>query len=1167
MTSSCNLARALQWHLSKNRLLPSATRVTSLLLPFLNPKSMRIRIVSFTSILCSLLSILSASAQNLPNTTRLLRFPTTNDRQVVFCYAGELYTVSKDGGLARRLTTAPGYTSFPRFSPDGKQVAFSSEYDGNREVYVMPAEGGTPKRLTISATLGRDDVSDRMGPNNLVMAWENTKPLVVYRSRMKSFNDFIGSLFTVGLDAELPQQLPVPRGGFCSFSPDDSKMAYNRVFREFRTWKHYRGGMADDIWIYDFKTGKVENITNNPAQDICPMWGPDNKIYFISDRDNRMNLFSVDLTSKETKQLTKFTDYDIKFPSIGKNSIVFEQAGYIWRFDLATGQATPLPIEIKEDFAIGRSALVDASKHVESVNLAPDGERTIVVARGDLFSVPARHGTARNLTKTSNAHERDAVWSPDGKWIAYNSDATGENELYVRSQDGKGEPVQVTSGTDTYNYHASWSPDSKKLLWSDRLQRLRYVDITSKTVTEVDQDKFGEIGNYNWSPDSQWVTWDRPEENGLPQIYLYSLAGKQKTAVTDSWYGSGEAVFSDDGKYLLLSSARNFKPTFGDEEFANVYREMERVYIVTLAKDTENPLAPRSDEVGKGEQKREKEKQKEAAEKKPEEKAGEKKPEEKKGEVAKKPVVVKVDTDGIQNRIMGLDIKASNYRNIRMVEDRIFYLRRAEPEDGDDDGDGFGGGDQKSHLCAYSLEDRKETVIGDVNDYQISFDAKKMLVKIKKDYAIIDLPKDKIETKDHEHKIEGLDMQLDRHAEWNQIYFECWRHMRDFFFSPTMNGVDWKAVRDKYAALLPYVNHRNDLTYLLGELIAELNNGHTYVAGGERPDTPRIKLGLLGAEVSRDQASRAYRVDRILPGENWDKHTRSPLTMVGVNVKEGDYIIAIDGTPVSKLSNLYEALIGTADKQVTLRVNSKPSDAGARDVTVVPTGNEAPLYYLDWVRKNLDYVSKKTGGDVAYLHIPDMGTGGLNEFTKMYFPQIRKRALIVDVRGNGGGFVSPLVIERLRRALVMVGIARNGMPTTDPPNTFLGPMVTLMDEFSASDGDIFPYRFKSMGLGKLIGKRSWGGVIGIRNSLPLVDGGQFFKPEFAPFSKDGKEWVIEGHGVDPDIVVDNDPGKEFKGEDQQLDRAIQEIQEELKTKRYDLPSPPPWPNRNPDKSS
>src|SRR4051812_8814275 len=526
----------------------------------------------------------AASAQALPNTTRLLRFPTTNGSQIVFCYAGELYTVAKEGGIARRLTSGPGYTSFPHFSGDGKQLAFTSQYDGNTEVYVMPGDGGVPKRITTTTTVGRDDVSDRMGPNNIVMTWQNTKPLVVFRSRMRTFNSFIGELFTAGLDGDLPQELPVPRGGFASFSPDDSKMAYNRVFREFRTWKHYRGGMADDVWIFDFRTGQTTNVTNDPSQDICPMWGADNRIYFTSDRDGRMNLFSTDLSGKDTKQLTTFKDYDIKFPSMGKDAIVFEQAGYIWRYDMASGQSAVVPIDIKEDLASGRSALVDASKHVQSATTAPDGQRVAVIARGDLFSVPAKDGTARNLTRTSNAHERDAAWSPDGKWIAYNSDITGENELYVRAQDGKGQPQQLTSNADTYYYQPLWSPDSKKLLWSDRLQRLRYVDVATKAVTEVDQDKVGEIQGYDWSPDSQWIAWSRPEENGLARVYLFSTANKQQTAVTDNWYNSSNPAFSDDGKYLMLASARDFRALFGEEEFEIIYRDMERIYLVTLSK-------------------------------------------------------------------------------------------------------------------------------------------------------------------------------------------------------------------------------------------------------------------------------------------------------------------------------------------------------------------------------------------------------------------------------------------------------------------------------------------------------------------------------------------------------------------------------------------------------
>jgi tricorn protease len=1120
-----------------------------------------------------------ASAQNLPNTTRLLRFPTTNGQQIVFCYAGELYTVAKEGGIARRLTSGPGYTSFPHFSGDGKQLAFTSQYDGNTEVYVMPGDGGEPKRITTTTTVGRDDVSDRMGPNNIVMTWENTKPLVVFRSRMRTFNSFIGELFTAGLDGDLPQQLPVPRGGFTSFSPDDSKMAYNRVFREFRTWKHYRGGMADDVWIFDFKTGQTTNVTNDPSQDICPMWGADNRIYFISDRDGRMNLFSTDLTGKDTKQLTTFKDYDIKFPTIGKDAIVFEQAGYIWRYDMASGQAAVVPIDIKEDFASGRSALVDASKNVQSVSPGPDGQRVIAVARGDLFSVPGKDGTPRNLTKTSNAHERDAVWSPDGKWIAYNSDATGENELYVRSQDGKGEPTQLTSNADTYYYAAIWSPDSKKLMWADRLQRLRFIDVASKAVTQVDQSKESEIRGYDWSPDSNWIAWSRQEENGGNRVYLFSLADKKQTPVTDEWYSADNPTFSDDGKYLMLTSGRDFKPLFDETDFGNVYRDLERVYLVTLAKETENPLGPRSDEVGKKKEKdkdkekpedkgKEADKDKAKSDKKPAEDAKKDDKEKDKDPGAKKPVTVKVDLDGIHDRLVALDIPSANYSNLRMINDRIFYMRRTVADDRGDEDDA-GPDSRRYHLCSYSLEDRKETVHGDVSNYEITYDGKKMLVKVGKEYAMIDLPKDKIELKDEKAgkdfrlKLTGLDMKLDRHAEWTQIYNEAWRHMRDFFYAPNMNGVDWKAMRDKYAALVPFVNHRNDLTYLMGELIGELNNGHAYVGGGERPETPRIKLGLLGAQLSRDPATKAYKIERILPGENWNKHARSPLTAIGVNVKAGDYILAVNGTPVSSLANIFDALIGTADKQVILRVNSKPSDDGARDITVVPVADESPLYYRAWVQKNVDEVSKKTNGEVGYIHIPDMGQDGLNEFTKQYFPQVRKKGLIVDVRGNGGGFVSPLVIDRLRRALVMVEIARNGTPQTNPPLTFLGPMVALCDEFSASDGDIFPFRFKSNGLGKLIGKRTWGGVVGIRNPLPLTDGGQIFRPEFAPYSKEGKGWVIEGHGVDPDIVVDNDPAKEFRGEDEQLNRAIEEIQKDMKTKGYQLPPVPPYPNRNP----
>ncbi len=1103
-------------------------------------------------------------AQNSAEQTRLLRFPATNGSQIVFSYTGQLYTVGLDGGVARRLTDAPGWAVFPRFSADGSQLAFTAQYDGNTEVYVMAPDGGTPRRLSHTATLGRDDLSDRMGPNNIVMAWKNRSNEIAFRSRWRDPNSFLGQLYTVGLDGEIPQQLPVPRGGFMSFSPDDTKMAYNRVFREFRTWKRYRGGMADDVWIIDFKTGALENITNHPAQDIIPMWAPNGKVYFLSDRGGNMNLYSYDPASKKTAQHTTYADFDIKFPSLGKGGIVFEQAGLIWHFDLKSEKARQVPVLVKEDLAIARGGITNVSKFVASVNASPDGKRAVVTARGETFTVPLKHGAVRNLSNTPGVHERDATWSPDGRWIAYVSDATGENELWLRPQDGRGEPVQITQNADTYFYAPAWSPDSKMIAWGDREQRLRVVDVESKAVTLIEQNPTGEITNHDWSPDSKWIAYASPQRGSYGKIKLHDLANQTTTDVTDGWFSARGATFSDDGKWLLFASGRDFTPNYSVTEFNHIYRDWERVYLVALAKDTKSPFAPKSDEVEitkeddksaakSGETKDADPKNGDAkpeavAEKKDSAPAGDKK------EAKKKAVVVKVDLDGLKDRTISLPVTAAAYPAIAMVGDKVFYVRATGG------GGGGPGGPGGGTLFVYSLKDLKETELGAVNAFEITADRKKMLVRQQRDYAIIDLPSAKLDIKE-KLNFSHLEMNLDRAAEWKQIYDESWRQMRDFFYAPNMHGVDWPAMKQRYATLLPSVKHRNDLSYVIGELIGELNVGHAYVGGGERNnEAPRVQVGLLGAEFSRDVQSRAYRIDRILRGQNWGTDARSPLTEIGVEVKEGDYIVAVNGQPARELTSLHAALVGTVGKQVTLRVNAKPTEEGARDVVVVPIADEQALYYYNWVQKNIDYVSQKTNGEVGYIHIPDMGAGGLNEFVKHYYPQLGKKALIIDDRGNGGGNVSPQIAERLSRDLLFVSIGRNGQPNANPGSQHVGPKVLLLNEFSASDGDIFAYRFRAMGLGKIIGKRSWGGVVGIRGTLPIVDGGSLNRPEFANgYTADGKQWIMEGEGVSPDIFVDNDPWKEFHGEDQQLDAAIAHILIELKTKGREIPPPPPYP--------
>ncbi len=1067
--------------------------------------------------------------------TLLLRFPAIHGDQVVFSYAGNLYTVSTQGGIARRLTSHDGYEMFARFSPDGRQIAFTGQYDGNTEVFLIPAQGGVPRRLTWTATLDRDEVSDRMGPNTIVMGWTPDGQQILFRSRMREFNDFKGQLYLAPVNGGMPEQLPLPRGGFSSFSPDGNRLAYNRIFREFRTWKRYRGGMADDIWIYDRKSKETRNLTDHPASDIFPMWSGD-KIYFLSDRDEnkRMNLYVCTPEGGETRQLTFFNDYDIKFPSLGTDAIVFEKGGAIYRFDLTAGTAAAIPITVAEDFAASRSGLLDVSQSIANFEISPDGQRALFGARGDLFTTPAKYGEIRNLTATPGIHERSSSWSPDGRWIAAISDRSGEDEIWLFSQEGKTAPRQITRNGDVYKYRPHWSPDSRKLLWADKKLRLQYVDIESREITLVDSARVFEFNDYAWSPNNKWIVYTRSEEEMMPRLYLYSVATKTTTPISDGWFDCANPVFSSDDRYLFFVSDRDFNPLYSQTEWNHIYRDMSRIYMMTLARDTKSPFEPKSDEVQIGE----------SAPAAAGNKTGKK---EEKKENSFAITTSRIDVEGLAQRIIGLPVKPANYSHLTSVADKLYYTRR-------------GSRDEKPLLLFYDLKELKETELGQIDGYEISANQKKMLVKQGPAYAIIDLPTAKIEIKD-KLNLDGMEVNLDRKAEWQQIFTESWRQMRDFFYAPNMHGVDWLAVREKYAALVPFVEHRADLSYLIGEMIGELGAGHTYVGGGDLPKPRRIKLGLLGARISKDPGSGYFRIDSILKGENWQAKNRSPLTEIGVDAREGDYILAVNGKSTAEMPNLYEALVGKAGKQVQLTLNSAANTANSREVTVVPIDNEAELYYYSWVQSNIARVNEATGGQVGYIHIPDMGVKGLNEFIKYYYPQLQKKALIIDDRGNGGGNVSPMIIERLRREITMFTFARNTVASVDPGGMQWGPKICLIDEFSASDGDLFPYRFRQMKLGKLVGKRTWGGVVGIRGSLPFLDGGSLNKPEFSRFGLDGKEWIIEGTGVEPDVRVDNDPALEFSGTDQQLDKAIELILEELKNWQNTVPPVPPYPVR------
>jgi len=1109
---------------------------------------------------------------------RLMRFPDIHKDKIVFVYAGDLWLVSTSGGVAHRITSHPGRELFPKFSPDGKWIAFTGQYDGNFNVYVMSSEGGQPKQLTFYQGSAQP-LSDRMGIHDQVVTWTPDSKRIVFLSRRDAQNGWIKRQFTVSVDGGLPEPLPMDQGGLASYSADGSKIAYNIIFRNFRTWKRYTGGLAQSITIYDLKNNTSEDIPHTEYTDTFPMWHG-NTIYFSSDRgpDHHFNLYSYGLGSKQIEQLTHYDNWDLMWPSLGPDAIIFENAGYLYTYDFQSKQPKKLTIYLPGDRTLAMRHWDNVSKLITDFDIAPDGKRAVFAARGDVFTVPAKEGSIRNLTHTPGIREQKVSWSPDGRWIAYISDRTGEDEIYIMPQDGmskdkdKDKERQITSGYKGFKFPPAWSPDSKKIAWADKDLNLWWIDIAEKTPVKIDHAEYGEITNYSWSPDSKWLAYDKNEENLYSVVHLYSLADRKTTAVTLSMNNSYNPMFDPEGKYLYYLSDRDFNEVLGNVDFEFANPKTTRVYVVTLKKDEQSPFSAQSDEseVKKTEPSKAEPpaaadtKSKRAKKNESKDEGDKDKDKDKdKDDKDKKPVEVNIDLDGIQDRVVALPTDAAVIRSFAAAKGFLYYSTTpiqglSGPISGEESG-----------VRAYDLKERKEkTVIGGVERFALSFDGSKLLYEgeggghgAAHTYGIIDAkpagePK---KVGDGALSLNGMRAEIDPPQEWKNVFNEVWRQERDYFYEASMNGVDWQKEHDKYAELLPYVSDRYSLTYIMGEMIGDLSNSHTYVGGGEYPDLHPVNVGLLGVDYELDAASGIYRIKKIYPGENWDQALRSPLTEPGINVKEGDYLLAVNGRPLRAPQDPYELFVNTANETVSLTVNSKASEDGSRNVQVKPINDEYNLRELYMINTNRKKVDAATGGKVGYIYIPDMGAPGLDQFVKQYFPQIRKQGMIVDVRYNGGGFVDELLFERLRRILIGMDSARNFQSGTVPPNVFNGSMVCITNHYAASDGDIFSSGFKAYKLGPLIGERTWGGVRGIRGNIPLMDGGYITRPEFARYDLNSK-WIIENKGVQPDIVVENRPEQVVNGKDPQLERAIQEVMKAIQENPKKLaPRPPDLP--------
>ncbi|NIO29878.1 MAG: peptidase S41 [Candidatus Latescibacteria bacterium] len=926
-----------------------------------------------------------------------------------------------------------------------------------------------------------------------------------------------------------------PVSGAGAFSPDGKKAVYSPLIRDFRTWKRYQGGWAQDLYIFDLKSHTAEQITNHPRSDRDPMWIGD-KIYFTSDRDGKLNIYAYDTSTKQTSQITQSDQWDIRWPSADETGqIVYELNGELTVLNTRTGGSNAISIFVPNDGVAMRPSRVSAERQIEFWDLSPKGERAVFAARGDIFSAPIEKGPTRNLTKSSSAHDKWPRWSPDGSKIAFISDRDGEEELYIMNQDGSGDMEQLTDGGNAMRYAPRWAPDGKRIAFSDKNGKLYVFTLKKKKLEEIARDKSGRLRDYEWSPNGGHLAFSLTEPNEFRSIYIWSVSDGKIQKITGKYFHEFDPAWDPEGNYLYFFSDREFAPQIGSFEWNYVVDRETAIFALALRKDVKHPFPPESDEVTIEEEEKDKEKDKDKDKKD-------------KDKEKKKKEYIKIDFDGIGDRIARVPVDPDNFGGLSVKEGHLLYVR----------GRSFYYGrqsDQKPALKIFEIKKRKEsTLVENISGYAISNDGSKVLVRQERKFQLYDA---KPKAKDAK-TVSTKGLQVDRipKEEWEQIFEEVWRRFRDFFYVENLHGYNWKSLREQYKPLLEHVGHRSDLNYVMGEMVAELCVSHAYISGGdyEVPDRPRV--ALPGARFALDEKSGRYRISKIFKGQNEEDRYRSPLTEIGIDVNVGDYVLAIDGEELTADVNPYQLLMHKSDRPVELTVNREPSMKGARKVTYKPITSERRLIYLNWVAKNREYVSKKTDGRVGYLHIPDMGSDGIREFIKWFYCQIRKEGLILDARGNGGGNVSQMLIERLRRELLSVDYSRNSeFAQPYPATVFYGHMACLLNETSASDGDIFPAMFRKAGLGPLIGKRSWGGVVGISGHGPLIDGGSVYVPEYGFVNTEG-EWDIENYGVDPDIVVENDPKSVIEGRDPQLDRGIEEVMKMIRENPKRLPPRP-----------